>query len=440
VNARGLRAYKLTPAFVRRVATEVVPTRGAYYLDQDVPRHYLRVRPPSRPGKPWPAECAVRYTLPDGRRRWLVTGNPRTMDLPALRAAARAALAVADAGGDPAAERASRRAAWTVKTMWESYRASAEFTRCTPESRATITSVLTAHILPRIGNERIDDIDVPMVRRLMRAVTTDNRNYRRGLRLGGAGAARKTARMLSAVLSWAVAEGQLERNPLRGSLRIGSDSVRETVITTTEEYARLFTTMDTMVVERRLRPAMRAFIACAALTGARRSELQLLTWAQVDLCDRRITLFNAKGGKLAKQGLKSETMSLPPPAVAALAAIMPDDARPSDLVFPPTRGRRISVTWDWRRVRAAADLPPDLALHSLRHSLGTTAVLAGLSAPEVQALLRHRNLAVTQRYIHLADQHRARLQDRVVAHLLPDAAPSAEVHQLPGARKSRTSG
>ena len=130
-------------------------------------------------------------------------------------------------------------------------------------------------------------------------------------------------------------------------------------------------------------------------------------------------------------------MSLPPLAVAALTAITPEHALPGDLVFPPTQGKRICLTWDWRRVRAAADLPPDLALHSLRHSLGTNAVLAGLSAPEVQAMLRHRNISTSAKYIHLADQHRARLQDRVVATLVPDTSPAAEVHQLPVARKHR---
>jgi integrase len=435
-----LRAYKLTPGFVRRVATEQPPARTTYYRDQDIPRHYLYVRPPSAPGKPWPADCRVRYTLPDGRRRWMVTGNPRTMDLHALRTAARAALAIVDAGGDPAADRASRRAVWTARDLWENYRSSPEFARCTPSSRATISCAFTAHILPRLGNEPISTIDVPMARRLMHAVATDTRTFRRNLRLGGAGAARRVARRLSAVLSFAVAEGQLERNPLRGSLRIGSDAVRETVITTPDEYARLFTTMDAMVTEGKLRPTARAFIVVAALTGARRSELQTLTWAQVDLAGRRITLSDTKGSKLMKRGaIRTEVLSLPPLAAAAVSAIQPDNTQDDadTLVFPPTKGERLYITLDWRRTRAAADLPPDLALHSLRHSLGTNAVLAGLSAPEVQAMLRHRNISTSAKYIHLADQHRARLQDRVVATLLPDTSPGAEVHQLPAAQKHR---
>jgi site-specific recombinase XerD len=71
-------------------------------------------------------------------------------------------------------------------------------------------------------------------------------------------------------------------------------------------------------------------------------------------------------------------------------------------------------------VRDAAGLPPDLTLHGLRHSIGTVSVIAGLSAPEVQKLLRHRNISTTARYVHLAEAVESRLQDRATAHLLPD--------------------
>jgi integrase len=433
-----LRAYKLTPAFVRRVATEQPPARPTYFGDQSLPRHYIYVRPPSRPGGLWPVDSRIRYTLPNGRRRWMVVGDPRTMSLDALRTAARAALAIVDKGDDPAAERASRRAAWTVRDLWEHYSASPEIARCTPASRAAITSGFTAHILPRIGAQLLTAIDVPMVRRLMHAITTDSRTFRRNLRLGGAGAARKTAHTLSTAISWAVSEGQIERNPLKGALRIGADGVRETVITDPQQYARLFSAMDAMVAGGKLRPTVRAFIICAALTGARRGELQQLTWGQVDLAGRRVVLADTKGSKLMKKGgVKTEVLSLPPLVAAALSAIMlvGGDAAADTLVFPPIQGERIYVGADWRRIRATAGLPPDLTLHGLRHSIGTAAVLAGLSAPEVQALLRHRNASTSNKYIHLADQHRARLQDRVAATLLPDTSPAAEVHQLPAVRK-----
>jgi integrase len=437
-GTQKLRAFKLTPAFVRRICTETPPEREIAYADQNLPRHYVRVRPPSRPGQPWPAESRIRYTLPGGRRVWLVTGNPRTMPLPALRAAARAALAIVDAGGDPTADRAQRAAAWTVRALWAAYSASSEFARCTPEVRRAITGWFVLHILPRIGNEKLAAIDVPMVRRLIRAVTTDTRNNERKRRLGGPSAARKVARLLSTALTWAVGEGQRERNPLRGALRLDGDRVRETVITQPAEYVALFEAMDRMVAAKKLRPTARAFLIVAALTGMRKGELRTLTWDQIDLAERRVTLTDTKGAKLARRGVRQESISLPPLAATALAEILPAETFGAARVFAPRQGRLLSVDADWTRIKTAAALPPDLTLHGLRHSIGTTAVLAGLSGPEVQALLRHRSAAVSAKYIHLADQVTQRLQDRATAHLIEamGTTPSAEIPSLPRKRRA----
>jgi integrase len=431
-----IRSYKLTPAFIRRVVSETPPLKETTYTDHALPRHYLRVRPPTQPGKLWPAESRVRYTLPGGRRAWLTVGNPRTMTLPALREAARAALAIADAGGDPSADRAARNAAWTVRGLWEAYRVSPEFTRCTPRVQDVVAATFTLHVIPRLGNLRLTAIDVPMIRRFMRAITTDTRVNVYGRKLGGPGAARKSVRLLSAAMTWAVGEGQLERNPLRGALRLAGDGVRETVITDVQDYARLFATLNRMVAAGQLRATVRAFVICAALTGMRRGELRTLTWPQVNLAARRITLTDSKGAKLARRGLRSETISLPPLAAAALADIAPGEAPADARVFLPRRGEAIEVNRDWSRVRDVAGLPADLTLHGLRHSLGTAAVLSGLSAPEVQALLRHRTIATSARYIHLADAITARLQDRVAARLTEGIAdnPPATVHPLPRRR------
>jgi integrase len=358
------------------------------------------------------------------------------MPLPALRAAARAALAIADAGGDPAAARTQAAAQWTVRAMWEAYRASPDLARCTGEVRQAVAARFALHILPRLGNEKLADIGVPAVRRLLRAVTDDTRVNARKRRLGGPSAARKTARLLSTVLSWAVAEGQLERNPLRGALRLDGDTSRETVITQPEEYIRLFETMDRMVAAGSLRPALRAFLIVAALTGMRRGELRSLTWGQVNLAERRITLTMSKGARLSRRGVKQETISLPPLAAAALVEIRPAKVTDADRVFVPRSGRNVYVDDAWHRVRTAAGLSADLVLHSLRHSIGTAAVLAGLSGPEVQAMLRHRTIATTGRYLHLAELTQQRLTDRATAGLTAGLAapPAATVHPLPRRR------
>jgi integrase len=140
--------------------------------------------------------------------------------------------------------------------------------------------------------------------------------------------------------------------------------------------------MDELVASGDLRPMVRAFIITAAMTGARRGELQQVHWGDIDLPERRIVLRGTKGSKLAKSGPKLEHISLPWRA-EALATIKPNDALPSDLVFVPMRGEKMSVNRDWIAVREAAGLPADLTLHGLRHSVGTAAVVE--TAPTARA-------------------------------------------------------
>jgi integrase len=74
---------------------------------------------------------------------------------------------------------------------------------------------------------------------------------------------------------------------------------------------------------------------------------------------------------------------------------------------------------EWQRVRQRAGLKPELVLHSLRHSLGTAGIVAGMSSTlEVAKMLRHRNPSVTARYVHLAEAMQNRLHDHAADTLL----------------------
>jgi site-specific recombinase XerD len=44
-----------------------------------------------------------------------------------------------------------------------------------------------------------------------------------------------------------------------------------------------------------------------------------------------------------------------------------------------------------------------LRIHDLRHSFATIAVMSGASLYDVQKLLGHANIAMTQRYAHMVD-------------------------------------
>ncbi len=427
-------ATKLNAAFVERVTQIEPPTKDKTYYDVVLPRFLLRVRPSRKEGALCAAGYYVKYRTATGQSRKIWVGNPLTMSIDAARAAARKTLGQVDIGGDPAKERASEREAWTVGDAVAAYRASRDFTRKTPFVQYNDGCTFDNHILHHLASTKLADIDVSALKRFMHKVETDPRVGKRKRRLGGDGIARKAARMLSVVLSWAVLESKLASNPLKGNMKLRGDGTRDTIIAAPEEYARLFTAMDELIVAGKppLRPFTRAFIVIAALTGMRRSELQKLRWGNVDLDNQRLTLHDTKGAKLARSGPKTENVSLPWRAVMALASIKPDDALPHELVFVPLQGKHIAVNIDWRRIRKVAGLPADLTLHGLRHSVGTAAIVAGLSLPETQKLLRHRNPSTTSRYIHLAEQHQARLQERAMAHLDPEPErPAVPLRLIP---------
>jgi integrase len=348
------------------------------------------------------------------------------MPLDEARKAARIKLAAVDRGEDPAQTAADARAAWTVAEAAAAYIASAEFAKHGQRSQAEDAATLRLHLVHRLGREKLDAIDVPMVKRLIRAIEADTRHNRRRRKLGGTGAARRSVRVLSALLTWTVGEGQLTTNPIVGNLRMRGDGMRETVITTAEEYGRLFAAMAELVEAGKLRPAVQTFFILLAATGLRRGEALALRWADVNLADRRIILRSSKGARLSRTGgPKVESVSLPAIASAAIMAIRPKEIIADELVFMPERGARLAVNYDWRRICAAAGLPADLVIHSLRHSAATSAILGGLSTAEVSRFLRHRNNTITQRYLHLAETAQARLADRALGHVLPVPAEDA---------------
>jgi site-specific recombinase XerD len=52
-----------------------------------------------------------------------------------------------------------------------------------------------------------------------------------------------------------------------------------------------------------------------------------------------------------------------------------------------------------------------LRIHDLRHSFATLAIQGGASLYDVQKLLGHQDIAMTQRYAHMVDESQRRATD-----------------------------
>jgi integrase len=163
----------------------------------------------------------------------------------------------------------------------------------------------------------------------------------------------------------------------------------------------------------------RAVFMTLILTGLRRSELQALRWADVDLLE----------GVLRVRRSKSEAGERAIALSPTLRDVLSEHYRRTafkgdgDLVFcHPTRGSRFNADAFGEALRAAlstAGVEGDLRpFHDLRHASLTNGAAAGESPIALMTRAGHTNMATTKRYLHLAGtvfrDEAERLEDRLL--------------------------
>ena len=141
-----------------------------------------------------------------------------------------------------------------------------------------------------------------------------------------------------------------------------------------------------------------------ALTGCRRDEVAGLRWSEVDLERGLLVLGDSKTGKSVRP-LGA--------AAAALLAALGRDPR-SGFVFPAESGagHYVGTKRVWPRVVERAGLP-GVTPHTLRHTVGSTAVSTGEALALTGAMLGHANARSTALYAHVQRAPARRAADRV---------------------------
>lgn len=145
-------------------------------------------------------------------------------------------------------------------------------------------------------------------------------------------------------------------------------------------------------------PVMQYFISLLSLTGARKSEWLHARWRDISEDGSVLNVAVSKNGRprivalsrrathvLEKLRNFNETSGL--------------ETLPSSFLFAnPRTGRPYrNIDASWFRIRDAAGLP-NLRLHDLRHSYATMLINNDVSIYDVQQLLGHKSIQVTQRY------------------------------------------
>ena len=149
-------------------------------------------------------------------------------------------------------------------------------------------------------------------------------------------------------------------------------------------------------VVRQKYPAQVPALAFALNTGARKSEQFKLTWGDVNLEQRQVTLRKTKNGKTRRVQINNTLLN-------ALKSIKRSDQH--DNVFAATRGKGDKPLQDprkWFDTSVAVAGIKDFTWHDLRHDFISHLVMKGVSLAIVGKIAGHGDPKVTGRYAHLA--------------------------------------
>ncbi len=381
-----------------------LPAGPCEIRDSKMPGLVLRIR----------TSGAATWTVVYGRGQRETLGKLEALTLPQARSLARGILGDVAHGKDPAAERRKRQAGTLGQFLDSQYRPWAVAHRKTGED--TVIRVCTA-----FG-------DAFLNRPLLEISTFALESWRTRRRKDDItdSTINRDLDALRSVLSKAVEWGILREHPMRQVKRAKVDTLGRVRYLSVEEEQRLRQTLidrdEARRDGRRRFNAWRAdrgyqtlpdigpdvypdhlhpLIVLALNTGLRRGELLALTWADVNLTTRLLSV----RGATAKSGL-TRYVPLNEEAVTVLQTWKPSPIC-EGFVFPgPTGERMESLKTAWKKIATAARLD-DFTFHDLRHTFASKLVMAGVDLNTVRELLGHADIKMTLRYSHLAPEHRA---------------------------------
>ncbi len=259
--------------------------------------------------------------------------------------------------------------------------------------------LLRLHIAPVLGE--VDVVDVTPAR---------VRSWRAELLGNGTGGptVANAYRLLRAVMTTAVDDEMVRRNPcrIRGA---GEDDSPERPIATVEEVFALADAIE---------PRFRALVLIAAFGGLRWGEVTGLRRRHVDIEGAAVRvevgvvavrgLGLVEGAPKSRAGRRSvarRTVALPPPIMPEVAGHLDRFGQlgPDGLVFVGPKGGRLwrsNFQPTWNAAVAAAGIGVDLHFHDLRHTGNTLAAGSGASLRELMAHMGHSTPRAALIYQH----------------------------------------
>ena len=275
----------------------------------------------------------------------------------------------------------------TVADLAERYLNAHVAQNCNAHTAGIYRGSLENHILPALGMMPLAMVESAHIATLHYRLRGTPRAANRALSV--------LSKMFSLAAAWGLAaEGT---NPCRG-VRKYKEKKRERFLTR-DEYRRLGQALVEAEMEAEAgiegaaSPYAIAALRLLMLTGCRLNEILTLRWDDID---RTAGEFRLRDGKTG-----ARMVPLTPTAETVLAGIARARGNPWVIVGKQPGAHLPTITADWYRLRARADLD-DVRIHDLRHSYASRALAAGESLSMIGKLLGHADIQSTARYAHLA--------------------------------------
>lgn len=413
----------------KRVVDDAKPGDARYTVrDDEIPGFGLRVEPTGA------KSYVIRYRANGGGRgapeRLLILGRHGALTPDQARKVAKVRAAEIATGKDPGGELGAKRREMTVAALVDFYageglvvqRGARQGQPMKPTTAAFTVARLRHHVIPLLGRLKVTEVGTGDIERFVRDVAagktardektapTGGAAAKRIIVRGGEGAARKVARDLSAVFSFARRRGIIAANPVETAAIRKTDNKVERFLSL-DEVQRLGAALRVLEADG-LNPKAANITRLWALTGCRRDEIAGLQWREVDIDNGLLTLADSKTGR--------STRPLGAAARAVLSVIPREKGANgilSPFVFPASTGDGFYVGTKrlWPRIIEKADLSSDVTPHVLRHSLGSLAAGYGEALLVIGAVLGHANPRSTAGYAHIARDPAQRAADRVSA-------------------------
>jgi integrase len=333
----------------------------------------------------------------DRRTRRLVLGAHGPTICEQARAKATVLLGRVGEGEDPAEERDTRRRDLTLAEFLELYLAEGAG-HLWPITNEVYRSAFERHVKPLLGSRKLASLrqaDIVKLQddiangRSARTLVGKAKPHGRIVVRGGRGIAARMRQYLGAALSWGVKRGLLQENPASGVKKFKTRSLDRHL--NRDEFSLL----GEALAAAEAAGANAKFVRAVRLlppTGCRKSEITRLRWSEVDIAAAVLRLADTKTG----------AKILPLSLEAALLLGSIERHAGSAWMIPAARGEAsiTGITKFFAGLCRGAGLER-VTLHTLRHSLASTAATSGASLFLVGRALGHADVATTARYAHV---------------------------------------